>query len=66
MDYHIGEKICKFHKSAKLFGGMTWRIRISASTSDFHSGKRGSTPLCATIGNTQQVIMKKLVTRFGF
>ena len=25
-----------------------WRIRISASTQDFHSCKRGSTPLCAT------------------
>ena len=27
---------------------MIWRIRLSARTQDFHSWKRGSTPLCAT------------------
>ena len=30
-----------------------WRIRISASTQDFHSCKRGSTPLCATNNNNE-------------
>ena len=27
---------------------LLWRIRLSARTRDFHSLKRGSTPLCAT------------------
>ena len=35
----------------------SWRVRISASTSAFHAGKRGSTPLRAT----KNIVMRQLV-----
>lgn len=56
---------CIALKYASILVFYTALSSIGRSTG-FQSEKLGSIPSWATIGNTQQVIMKKLVTRFGF
>ena len=55
----------------QMFPVNLWRIRISVSTPDFHSGKGGSIPPCATISRISVKVtceahnLKTVIARLG-